>query len=43
MKELIILITYDEDQISIEEIGDHINHFITSSPANIKAQYYEES
>ena len=42
MKELNIHITYDEDQIDYDDIRDNINEFITSTPAYIKAVFYEE-
>lgn len=42
MKELNIHMTYDGDEISSEEIMDNIKHFITSTPAYIKAVLYKE-
>lgn len=42
MKKLIISVTYDEDQISFDDIRDNMVEFITSTPAYIIARFHKD-
>ena len=43
MKYVIIYMTYDEDQVSVEEIRDSLKEFITEHHAYMTAHFHKES